>query len=98
MSEIIEFEVLHNPKNEPLGNGYHYISILEKKLHLVQIPTELAEYLPPWSIIRIKKAENRNSFVDELSKVCHAISHEPPFAQYDQAPLENSSTEQNQNN
>ena len=98
MSEIIEFEVLHNPKNEPPGNGYHYISILEKKLHLVQIPTELAEYLPPWSIIRIKKRESQKPFVDELSEACHVPPHAPPSEQYNQDVQVHSSAEQNQNN
>ena len=54
MSEIIEFEVLHNPKNEPPGNGYHYISILEKKLS--QLEAEKAAI-----IAKVSETERKNS-------------------------------------
>ncbi len=55
MSSSITFDVIYDPAKEMPASGYHTITIIsDKKFYLIKVPTELADVLPPWSVLRIK--------------------------------------------
>lgn len=55
MNSTITFEVIYDPSKEKPDEIYHTIIVTKgTKLHLIKIPSELAEDLPAWSILKLK--------------------------------------------
>ncbi len=55
MSSSITFDVIYDPTKEFPVSGYHTITIIsDKKFYLIKVPSDLADVLPPWSVLRLK--------------------------------------------
>ncbi len=71
MSKIIEFELVHDPSKEQSDEKYHTILIAQgTTLHLISIPIEMADYMPPWSIWKIKNERK------EAAQNCEKLGEE----------------------
>ena len=55
MTKTIKLELVYDPSKEEPNENYHTVLIAQgATVHLISIPTQMAEYMPPWSIWTIK--------------------------------------------